>query len=119
MNSSSSNQAVYRVYQFVNYLFWLLNVLLLFRFGLRLIGANPVATFTDFIYTASGPFVAPFLAVIPSTGITAGSVFEWQTLLAIAVYAVLAIAILRALSFAKPIPKKKVEEGEMNQVEEE
>lgn len=116
--NSSGNQAIYRVYQFVNYLFWLLNVLLLFRFGLRLVGANPAAAFTDFIYTASSPFVAPFLAVIPSTEVTARSVFEWQTLLAIAVYAVAAIALLRALSFAKPIPKKELEEEKVDRIEE-
>lgn len=65
-------------------------VLLAFRFGLLLLGANPEAGFVDVVYWASGPFMSPFDAVFGVTETRIGSVFEWSALLAIIVYAVVA-----------------------------
>ena len=44
---------LYRGTQIVWYVLTVLEVLLAFRFVLRLIGANPVAGVTDFIYSIS------------------------------------------------------------------
>jgi hypothetical protein len=65
------------------------------RFVLKLIGANPVAGFTDFIYTLAGPLLAPFSNVVRNAGTGTGGVFEWTTLIAMVVYWLLAWAIIR------------------------
>ena len=101
----------YRVSQFVWFLFWLLQVLLLFRFFLRLIGANAGAGFTDFIYAVTAPLVAPFDAVIRSTATQVG-VFEWATFLAMFAYWFLAWAIVKLLFISHPVQVAHAQEDE-------
>lgn len=99
---SSATKPLFRGTQIVWYVLSLLEVLLVFRFALKLMAANPGAGFTNFIYSVSSPFVAPFLAVFPQTRIE-GSIFEWTTLLAMAVYWVIAWAIMRLFVMSKPV----------------
>jgi hypothetical protein len=71
------------------------------RFVLELLGANPDAGFTHFIYTLSRPFMAPFTAVFGTAHVNGSGVFEWSVLLAIAVYALIAwgiVALANAVS---------------------
>ncbi len=84
------------------YLLSLLEVLLAFRFVLKLLGANPESGFAAFIYALTRPFTAPFLAVFPKTTVQ-GSIFEWTTLLAIAVYWMVALAIVRLFLMSKTV----------------
>jgi hypothetical protein len=93
---------LYRGTQVVWYLLNLLEVILLFRFILRLLGANSGAAFTQMVYSLSHPFVAPFQSVFGSSRI-AGSVFEWTTLLAMLVYWLIAWGIVRLFVMSKPI----------------
>jgi hypothetical protein len=66
-------------------------VLLAFRFVLSLLGANTTNGFANFIYSASHPFVAPFFGLFSYNNIQYGvSRFEVYTLIAMAVYAVIA-----------------------------
>jgi YGGT family len=97
-----STKPLYRGTQIVWYVLGVLEAILLFRFLLRLFGANPAAGFTDIIYTLSYPFVLPFQAVFSATRVS-GSVFEWTTLLAMLVYWLLAIGILRLLVMSKSV----------------
>lgn len=70
--------------------------LLLFRFLLLLFGANPDNGFADFIYTASHPFAAPFFGLFNYDGeISNRSYFEASTLVAIAVYTLIASLLTR------------------------
>jgi len=64
-------------------------VILAFRFVLRLFAANPDATFVQFVYSISQPLVAPFETVFPTAAFDQ-AVLEWNSLLAMAVYGVLA-----------------------------
>jgi hypothetical protein len=111
-----STKPLYRGTQIVWYILGLIEALLLFRFLLRLFGANPSAGFTDFIYTLSYPFRAPFQAVFSSTQVS-GSVFEWTTLLAMIVYWLVALAIIKLLLMSKSVStpeaaaKLEVQEG--------
>lgn len=41
----------------------LVSVIIALRFGFLLLGANREAGFTDFIYSLSAPFVAPFVGI--------------------------------------------------------
>jgi hypothetical protein len=95
-------RSLYRGTQVVWYLFYALETLLLFRFVLRLLSANPGALFTQIIYGLTYPFVYPFQAVFINTRVLA-STFEWTTLLAMLVYYILAWAIVRLFTMGRPI----------------
>jgi hypothetical protein len=94
--------------QIVSYLLRILEVLLALRFFLKLFGANPAAGFTNFIYSISQPFVAPFQNVFQSSTIqsSAGvSTFEWTTLLAMLVYWIVAAILVRLFTLAPARPR--------------
>jgi hypothetical protein len=72
--------------------------LLAFRFVLVLLGANPGSGFVDFIYTVSRPFAAPFFGIFGYQLDYGHSRVELSTLVAIAVYALVAYGIARLLT---------------------
>jgi ABC-type Na+ efflux pump permease subunit len=104
MNSytSPTTKPIFRGTQIVWYLCALLEIVLAFRFFLRLAGANPGAGFTDFIYSVSWPFAEPFFAVF-RTSVVEGKVFEWTTLLAMLVYLLIAWGITSLLVMSKTV----------------
>ena len=113
--NSPSTKAIFKGTQIVWYLLSILEVLLAFRFVLKMMGANPGAGFTSFIYSITWPFSAPFLAVFHRTTLQ-GSIFEWTTLLAMLVYWMIALAIIRLFMMSKtvstPEAAAKLEEQE-------
>lgn len=100
--TSPNTKPLHRGTQIVWYILGLLEIFLAFRFILKLLAANPVAGFTSFIYAITYPFVGPFLAVFPSVRVE-GSVFEWTTLLAMLVYALVAWGIIKLFVMGKPV----------------
>lgn len=100
--SSPTTKPLYRGTQIVWYVLGLMEVLLAFRFALKLFGANPDAAFTAGIYGITYVFAAPFLNVFRITQV-AGSVFEWTTILAMFVYWVLAVGIIRLFLMGKTV----------------
>src|SRR3990170_5773576 len=54
------------------YILGLIEILLAFRFVLKLFGANPSSGFVDFIYSVSGVLTAPFDNIFGVTKATAG-----------------------------------------------
>jgi hypothetical protein len=78
--------------------------LLAFRFVLALFGANPANAFADFIYTTSHPFVAPFFTLFNYNFDDGVGRFELYTLIAMAVYAVIAAGLSRLAT----IPSRRV-----------
>ena len=106
---SPRSKFLYRAIQTVRYITGLIEALLLFRFILKFLGANPSAGFSSFIYGISYPFAAPFLNVFRITQM-AGSVFEWTTLLAMLVYWLIAWGICRLLLMSKPVSASEAEE---------
>ncbi len=101
-SNSPSTQPLYRGTQIVWYILSVIEALLAFRFALKLTGANPGAGFTDFIYTITYVFAAPFLNVFGVSRIE-GSIFEWTTLLAMAVYALVAWGIVRIFVMGRTV----------------
>ncbi len=77
-------------------------VLLAFRFIFVLLGANPANGFANFIYTASHPFVAPFFGIFGYSIKYGVSRVELSTLVAMAVYALIAFGISRLLTMGRP-----------------
>lgn len=101
-SNSPSTKPLYRGTQIVWYILGLIEVLLAFRFVLKLLGANSAAGFTNFIYKVTYLFAAPFLSVFRITQIS-GSIFEWTTLLAMFVYWLVAVGIIKLLLIGKTV----------------
>jgi hypothetical protein len=101
--TSRSTKPLYRGTQVVWYILGIIEVLLAFRFVLKLLGANPAAGFTNFIYGITYVFASPFLTVFRSSQITTGSTFEWTTILAIFVYWLIALGIINIFLMSKTV----------------
>lgn len=106
----NSETTLYRTTRIVWYIFYVIEALLLFRFLLKLTGANAQAGFTDFIYSISGIFVAPFRFVF-GTNSVGESVFEWSTLLAMLVYWVIVWGVIKLIVMGRDIDKPEAERG--------
>jgi len=100
--NSPTTKPLYRGTQIVWYILGLIEVLLLFRFILKLLGANPGALFTNFVYGITHIFAAPFLYVFHITYV-GGSIFEWTTLLAMLVYWIIAMGIVKLFLIGKTV----------------
>lgn len=87
------------------YIYGFIAIILLIRFVLKLLSANPSNSFVDFMYSLSGVLSAPFDSIFgvstTSTGQTT-SVFEPSILVAIAVYGLIAWGVVKLLSLNKP-----------------
>ena len=101
--NAKSTKPLYRGTQIVWYILGLFEAVMLLRFALKLLGANASAGFTHFIYSVSYPLVAPFLGVFRISSIVSGSVFEWTTLLAMFIYWLVAIGIIRLFLMSKSV----------------
>ncbi len=109
-----AKKAIFRTYQIIWYILGLIEVLLAFRFILLLLGANAQSGFVNFIYTLSSPFSAPFAGIFGVTN-ESGVVFEWTTLVAMAVYALVAYGIVSMFQIVKPTNPGEVESVVDNQ----
>lgn len=86
---------------FIYFVFGVLEILLAFRFVLKLFGANPSSGFVDFIYNLSAIFVAPFAGIFNTSlanGDVVTSVFEPATIVALIVYMLLAWGIVALIN---------------------
>jgi hypothetical protein len=100
--NSPTTKPLFHASQMVWYILSIIEVLLALRIFLKLFAANPTAGFSSIIYGASYPFVAPFLAVFRTTNVS-GNIFEWTTVLAMFVYWLIAIGIVRFLIMSKTV----------------
>jgi len=78
----------------VSYLLGVLEVILAFRFVLALLGANRGSGFGQFVFGLSYPFVQPFFGLFGYTPQYGSSHLELYTLVAMAVYAIVAWGII-------------------------
>lgn len=101
--TSSHTKPLYRGTQFVWYILGIIEALLIFRFALRLLAANPAAGFTAFIYSFSYPFAGPFINVFRMSPVQPGGVVEWATILAMFVYWLAALGIVKLLVMSKSV----------------
>jgi len=99
---SPRTKPLYRGTQIVWYILGIIEVILAFRFLLKLFGANPYAGFSSFVYALSAPFADPFINVF-RVSYVAGSVFEWTTLLAMVVYWLIAWGIIRLFLMGRDV----------------
>ena len=100
--NSPSTKPLYRGTQIVWYILGFIEVLLAFRFVLKLLGANPDAGFSNIVYGITYVLAAPFLNVFHVSQV-AGSIFEWTTILAMFVYWVIAFGIIKLFLMGKTV----------------
>jgi len=78
-----------------------INILLITRFILLLLGANLDAGFVEFIYSITNPLVAPFVGIF-GTPTYGQFMLDWSSLLAIIVYSLIALGIVKAMTLSRP-----------------
>ncbi len=100
--TSPTTKPLFRGTQIVWYILGVVEALLMFRFVLKLLAANPYAGFSSFIYSVTYVFSAPFLSVFRTSRVE-GSVLEWGTLLAMLVYYLVALAIIKLFFMSKTV----------------
>ena len=109
-----TKKAIFRSYQVIWYILGVIEVLLVFRVILKFLGANAFSGFTNFIYAISSPFALPFSGIL-GTSASSNLIFEWSTLIAMAVYAVVAYGIVALFQLVKPTNQEEVEQSVDNQ----
>ena len=94
----------------INRIMWsilaFLEILLAFRFVLRMIAANPDSGFAMLLYGITGLFVAPFNGLI-GTPTSGGSSLEVTTLIAMAVYALIFWGIAYVIKMVADRPRAR------------
>lgn len=102
-------KTIFRMYQIIWYILAIIEVLLAFRVALKALGANEVSPFVSLIYTLSDIFAYPFLGILRTT-VSGNSVFEWSTIIAAIVYALIAYGIVHLFQLVKPVTPREVSE---------
>lgn len=80
----------------IYYLLDIVEVFLAFRFLLKAFRANATAGFASFIYSFTYPLVVPFFGIFPASTIARMEI-EWATLLAMFVYLLVAMLVIRLI----------------------
>ena len=106
----TTEEQMYRVTRFIWYAFYVIEAFLGFRVVLKLLAANAGAGFTQFIYTVSDVFVAPFQYVFGTPAI-GGSALELSTILAMIVYWFIAWGIIKLIVMNRDVSKVEAEES--------
>lgn len=77
----------------------LVEIVLIFRFVLRLFGANPGSGFVHFVYAVSWPLIAPFIGVFstsnPGINAVVSGLIEPATVIAFIVYAIVGALLVQ------------------------
>lgn len=102
----SGSLITYRVAQTVYLLVGVVEALIITRVALKLLAANSGVGFVRFVYGVSGPLVAPFSGIFP-TPVSNTNVLELSSLVAIAIYGLIAWAIVRMIAILgrRPLPR--------------
>ena len=87
----------YKLVSLVYLVFGLIETLILIRFVLKVLGANPSAGFAEFIYGITNGLVAPFVGLFGTPSAGNGSVLEPHSIVALIVYALVAWLIAKVV----------------------
>jgi hypothetical protein len=101
--------AIGKLNDFLQWFIAVLEVTLGIRFILMLIGADPTNLFAGFLYVLTDIILFPFHSIVRSASIHApNQAFEWSTLIAMAIYALLFWAVGRFLRILISSPEEPV-----------
>lgn len=101
-------KTIFRFNQIIWYILGLVEILLLFRIILKILGANPLVGFTSLIYAITTPLAAPFGGIL-ATSVSGNTVIEWSTIIAAIVYLFVAWGLVYLLDIVYPLTPKDVE----------
>ena len=107
--SYSAQSALFFIDRIMYYLLDVIEILLVFRFVFKLLGASPTSRFAELVYRLSDPLLAPFQGVMGST-VAGVSVIEWSTLIAMATFAILTYIVVRLIHLLTVPPSDQVVE---------
>ena len=85
--------------QLLTLIMGIVEILLVFRFALKLLAANPASGFVAWIYETTQPLLRPFIFAFPTPSVKGGFTLEFTTLFALFAYAFLAYIIEEILEF--------------------
>ena len=103
-----TKKTIFRVNQIIWYILGFIEVLLVFRIILKMVGANPYVGFTSLIYSITSPLAIPFSGILGAF-VTGNSIIEWSTVVAAVVYLCAAWGLIYLLELIYPITPKDVE----------
>jgi len=84
--------------QAIDIVLWVFVSLLLIRFALVLVGANPRADFMQWVFATTKPLLVPFKGLFNNVG-AERYVLELNTIAAIVVYSILATLLIKLVDF--------------------
>ena len=85
-------------FRVINVVFGIIQGLLVIRFVLELLGANPTSQFVAWMYGVTAGLVAPFAGAFPALNLS-GFVIDLAVIFAMIGYAIISWLIIRLLSF--------------------
>jgi uncharacterized protein YggT (Ycf19 family) len=88
-----------RAIEVIYLVFGIVDALLLVRLLLKVLGTNPEAPFSGFIYGLTGFLLGPFKAMLPAY-VSGKTIFEPSVLIAILVYALVAWMLAKIVAIA-------------------
>ncbi len=103
-------ETLYRTYQLLWYVLGVIETIMFLRFLFKVLGANTFTPFVRMLYGVSGVFVGPFLGTFPIAMVDRYA-FEWATIVAMIMYALIAYGIVHLIQFFKPTSPHEVEEA--------
>ncbi len=89
--------ATFKVTQLIWLFLGILEAVLALRFLFKLIGVNEANTFASFLYGLTNLFVLPFQSLIGAPS-TAGMTFEFTTLIAMIIYALIGWVVVKLVN---------------------
>lgn len=89
-----------KIFQITDYIFWLIEGVILLRFILRLIGANTQNGFVTFIYNTTNAFVNIFKGITGEIATGPAAEFEVSALIAMLVIWLIYLAIVKLLQIS-------------------
>ena len=95
-SGQAGRETTFKATQLIWLLLGILETMLALRFIFKLIGVNAANTFATFLYSLTDFFVAPF-ATLTGAPAAGGMVFEFSTLIAMIVYALIGWGLERLI----------------------
>lgn len=101
VSSPKTKATTYQTVEYLTYFFFgALEILLAFRLIFKLAGASLSSSFIGFIYALTEIFVSPFVGIfrrVIAPGAETKSILEPETIVAILIYAVIALGIIKLI----------------------
>lgn len=101
-------KTILRFNQIIWYVLGFIEILLIFRVVLKVLGANQYIGFTSLIYAITSPLAIPFNGIFGGSA-TGNSILEWSTIIAGIVYLCIAWGLVYLLEIIYPITPRDIE----------